>query len=80
MVSQVLMSNGYCSGEPKILELTQLQPIGVTIKMDRTLANQIKTGTPITVYPDQSISKDPVGVMHGFRLFTSNGITCYICM
>jgi hypothetical protein len=78
IVTQVLMCNGYCSGEPKILELTQLQPIGVTIKMDRTLANQITVETPVTIYPDPSISKDPIGVLHGFQVLTSDGITLYL--
>lgn len=75
IVSQVLMSDGDCAGEPKVIELTQLQPIGVTIKMDRTLANQITIETPVTIYPDPSISKDPVGPIHGFQLLTSDGIT-----
>lgn len=78
MVSQVLVSNGYCSGEPKVLELTQLQPIGVAIKMDRVLANQITVETPITIYPDPSISKDPIGAMHGLQVLTSDGIILYL--
>lgn len=78
VVSKILMSNGYCAGEPNILELTQLQPIGVNIKMDRTLANQITVETPITVYPDPSISKEPVGSMHGFQVLGSDGIILYL--
>ena len=78
IVSQVIMSNGYCSGEPKVLELTQLQPIGVAIKIDRTLVNQITVETPITIYPDPSISKDPIGVLHGFHVLTADGITLYL--
>jgi len=78
IVSQVIMSDGYCAGEPKVIELTQLQPIGVNIKMDRTLANQITVETPVTVYPDPSISKDPIGALHGFQILVSDGITLYL--
>lgn len=77
IVTNVLMAAGYCAGEPKVIEVTQLYPIGISIKMDRQLANQIFSTTPITVYPDPSISKDPIGIINGYNILTQNGVTFY---
>lgn len=77
IVSNVMMSAGYCAGEPKVIELTQLYPIGINITMDRRLANQITSSTPVTVYPDPSISKEPIGIVNGYNILTQNGITFY---
>lgn len=77
IVTNVLMAAGYCAGEPKVIEISQLYPIGINIKMPRQLANQISCSTPVTVFPDPSISRDSMGIINGYNILTQNGITFY---
>jgi len=46
--------------------------MGIEIKMDRETATKITMSTPITVYPIST--GKPIGVFHGLRNFTEDGI------
>jgi len=66
---------GWLSGEPAVMSISQLVPIGIQVDMNRELANQIKSTTPIAIYPDPSISKEVFGISRGNSILTDNGIT-----
>ncbi|HBM16218.1 MAG TPA: hypothetical protein DD381_07765 [Lentisphaeria bacterium] len=66
---------GWLSGEPAVMNISQLVPMGIAVTMDRTLANKITPSTPITIYPDPSISKEPWGIARGWSILTPTGIT-----
>ena len=72
IVNKVIFSAGYTGGERPIMEVSQLFPMGIDIKMPRELAVQINVDTPITVYPLNS--DEPIGVMHGASKLTKDGI------
>ncbi|MEI6054506.1 MAG: hypothetical protein WCR55_00490 [Lentisphaerota bacterium] len=66
---------GWLSGEPPVMQIAQLKPMGIAVPMDRSLANKITPSTPITIYPDPSISKDIFGVARGYSILTATGVT-----
>lgn len=66
---------GWLSGEPAVMNISQLVPMGIAITMDRGLANKITPSTPITIYPDPSVSKEPFGIARGWSILTPTGIT-----
>ncbi len=65
---------GWLSGEPAVMQISQLVPMGILVEMDRTLANQIKPTTPIAIYPDPSVSKEVFGISRGNSILTDKGI------
>lgn len=73
MVNDVMVTAGLAN-EVKALELVQLFPIGVKIEMDRELANQIGSATPVTIYPDPAISNSPIGIVHESSILRDDGI------
>jgi len=60
---------GWLSGEPAVMQVSQLVPMGILVPMDRDLANQIKPTTPIAIYPDPSVSKEVFGISRGKVLY-----------
>lgn len=66
---------GWLSGEPAVMNVSQLVPMGIAITMDRSLANKITPSTPIAIYPDPSVSKEPFGIARGWSILTATGIT-----
>lgn len=60
--------------EASTIEVTQLVPIGIKINMDRQLTNQIKTTTPIVIYPSPVVSKEPVGILHQSYRLLDDGV------
>ena len=77
-VNKVMLSAGYCAGEPEVIQISQIVPIGIVLKIDRTLAAQITLNTPMTVYPIQPGGK-PAGVIHGAAVFNDNGTMTISC-
>lgn len=65
---------GWLSGEPAVMKISQLVPIGIQVTMSRDLANQIKPTTPIAIYPDPNVSKEAFGISRGNSILTDNGI------
>ncbi len=70
-----VLNIGWLSGKPPVMEVAQLAPMGISIKMDRTLANKIKSTTPVYIYPDPSISSEVFGISRGNSILTDDGIT-----
>ena len=75
IVDKVLMPCGLLAGEPKTIQLSQINPIAIEIKMPRELARKINTNTPIKVYPCGS--SKPVGIMSGYHVYTDTGIKLF---
>jgi hypothetical protein len=73
IVSKVFLTSGMAAGQPPTLEVTQLNPIGVKIKMARKDSQNIDIDTPITIYPSIDESQ-PIGVIHGSGSLTEDGI------
>ena len=72
IVNKVMFSAGYTGGERPIMEVSQLFPMGINIKMARSLASKIDVDTPITVYPLNS--KKQIGAIHGASRLLNDGI------
>ncbi|MCP4179111.1 MAG: hypothetical protein GY756_15230 [bacterium] len=72
IVEKVLVSTGPAVLQPEVVEISQLAPIFVNIKMSREEANKIRIDTPVTVYPLRG--KKEMGVFHGFSKLTKDGI------
>ncbi len=72
IVTKVLYIMGRASGNPQTVELTQLNPIGIKIKMSREEANKINASTPVTVYQLNSDHKQ--GVLYGYSFLCDDGI------
>ena len=59
------------SGTPAV-QLVQLNPIGIKVKMDRKTAKAIKNNTPVKIYPVNSDKAQ--GIIYGRTVLTENGI------
>jgi len=73
IVDQVLYNQGLTSENAAALEVTMLNPIGITVKMPRSKARQIGINTPVKVIP--SSSGEPQGIYYGYSMLTPDGIT-----
>ena len=72
IVTKVLYIMGRASGNPQTVELTQLNPIGIKVKMSREEANKINSNTPVTVF--QANSDVEQGVFNGRSILCEEGI------
>jgi hypothetical protein len=72
IVDKVLFPAGLCAGELDVMQVSQLFPIGIKIKMPRDLVNKITISTPVTIHTP--LSDKALGVGHGFRTLTEDGI------
>ena len=72
IVDKVFFPAGLCSGELDIVRISQLTPMGIHVKMNRSTAMKITADTPISVYTANSST--PVGVLNGFSYLTDDGI------
>jgi hypothetical protein len=72
IVTKVLYIMGRASGNPQTVELTQLNPIGIMVKMSREEANKINSNTPVTVF--QTNSEVEQGVFNGQSILCEEGI------
>ena len=71
-VKNVMYSIGRASGNPETIEIVQLNPIGIKIKMKRETANKITPATPVTIYlPGKNKTQ---GVFNGFSILCEDGI------
>ena len=73
IVDKTLMPFGLCAGELAVEIISQLDPMGVAIKMDRATARKITPQTAIAVYP--MLSDKPVAPLHYMTVLTDEGIT-----
>jgi hypothetical protein len=72
IVEKTLMPFGLCAGESPVQVISQLDPMGINIKMDRETARKITPQTPVTVYP--MASGKPVGIMPYSTILSDDGI------
>ena len=72
IVSKVLFIKGRASGNPQTIEITQLNPIFVKVKMSRNDANKITAETPIYIYSEDG--KFVHGVFNGSSILSEDGI------
>ncbi|HBM15623.1 MAG TPA: hypothetical protein DD381_04665 [Lentisphaeria bacterium] len=70
IMTGVFQSTGIAAGG-NVIEFTQLNPIGITIKMDRAQARKL-SNKPVTIYPNSI--KDAQGILYGRTLLTDDGV------
>jgi hypothetical protein len=71
-VKNVMYSYGRSAGNPETIEISQLNPIGIKVKMDRINANKINASTPVTVH--HPTGNKIQGVYNGFSILCEDGI------
>ncbi|MCF7889247.1 MAG: hypothetical protein K9L78_03915 [Victivallales bacterium] len=71
-VNDVMYILGKASGNPEVIEILQLNPIGIKVKMSREKANSISPSTPVTVYIPGSNKKQ--GIYNGYNVLCKDGI------
>ena len=73
IVSGVSYCTGPLAGWPLTATITQLNPIGISVKMSREDAKNIGMNTPVQVIPLNSSA--PQGIFNGYSMLTPDGIT-----
>jgi hypothetical protein len=71
-VKNVMYTMGRAAGNPETIQIVQLNPIGIKIKIDRQTSNKINAATPVTVYT--SGNNKTQGVYNGFSILCEDGI------
>lgn len=69
VVDQTLVCAGLMCGEQPAIQISQLVPMGIKVKMDRKIASQITMNTPIKIYPLNS--NTPVGVFNDITYYSA---------
>ena len=72
IVDQVLLPSGAAAGQPPTIVISQLNPIGVKVKISREIANSITPETTVKIYPMRQ--KTPVGIIRGSKILKNDGI------
>ena len=72
VVTKVFFPGGFLAGEVPVMEVAQLFPMGIDVKMTREEASAVNANTPIIIYPVNS--DKPLGIQHGFSTLTDTGI------
>ena len=71
VITRISMSTGLATGG-ELMEYTQLNPIGIDVKMPRSEARQL-AGKPVKIYPI-GVNK-PQGILYGRTVLTDDGVT-----
>jgi hypothetical protein len=72
IVDTVFFPYGLPAGELAVMKLSQLNPMGIEVKMNRDTARSITNETPVAVYPVNS--DKPVGIANDYMSLTKKGI------
>jgi hypothetical protein len=72
VVDKVYYTRGILTSTPKILQLKQLNPIGIKVKMPINEASKINSMTPITIYKEND--NKPIGIYNGYSFLCDDGI------
>ena len=72
IVSKVFFTSGILSPNPDVIEISQLNPIGIKVEMKMEESNKINLSTPITIYLPSS--KMTIGVYNGYFIRYDDGI------
>lgn len=75
IVDQVFVCAGLMCGEQPAIQLSQLVPIGIKVKMDRRISSQITMSTPVKVYPLNSDTS--VGIFNDGTYYPVNASGVY---
>ncbi|MCP4178515.1 MAG: hypothetical protein GY756_12185 [bacterium] len=73
IVQQVYLPYGLAAPEPNVLKLAQLNPMGISIKMDKATAMKITNSSKISVYPMNGTK--PSGIIPYTLIFNDDGVT-----
>ena len=76
IVDKVFFPFGLPAAELDVMQISQLRPIFVHVKMNRDIARSITNKTPIAVYPVNS--NKPVGVFTPKIILTDDGINLFV--
>jgi hypothetical protein len=72
IVDKVYYSSGILAINPKTIELTELNPIGVKVELPKIEINQIKITTPISIHIPNK--EKPIGIYNGYSILCDDGI------
>jgi hypothetical protein len=72
IVDEVLLPAGMAAGQPPTIVISQLNPIGIKIKMSRETANSITQETIVKIYSMRQ--NTPVGIIRGSKILKDDGI------
>ena len=73
IIDKVYYSRGILTSDPKVIQLEQLNPIGIKVNMSTNETEKISPTTPVTIYPQGSDSH-PIGIYNGYSLLCYDGI------
>lgn len=73
VVDKVFITHGLASGIPQVVQVTQLNPVKVSIPMDRSEANKIMSFTKVTITGE--FNSKPIDVIYGSGMLTDKGIS-----
>ena len=76
IVNEVLVPSGWVGGELAIMNVSQLFPMGIKVKMSRKQANMINISTPVKIFPP--VGGKPMGIDYTSRKLTEDGIIFYV--
>ena len=72
LVDKVYYTRGILTSDPKVLQLEELNPIGVKVKMSADQAAKINISIPVSIHIEGK--SDPIGIYNGYSLFCDDGI------
>jgi hypothetical protein len=74
VVTKVYMASGLLNNEPPVLQLAALNPMGIKIKLDHSIAKKLNNiNNTITVYPVRGDNK-ATGILFNMTKLTDDGI------
>ncbi len=72
IINTVYCPFGLLAGENNVLQLSQINPMGVQVQLDSAIAENITNQTPVTIYPIRD--SKPVGIFNGRTRNTDKGV------
>ena len=72
IVDKVYYSSGTLSTNPNVIEISQLNPIGIKVNMNKDEAAAINSNTSVSIYLHDN--ETPIGVYNGYSMLCDNGI------
>jgi hypothetical protein len=72
VIEKIYFAQGEASAQPQTIEISQLNPIGIKVKIPREESTKIKPNTLVKIYYQGS--SIPLGISHGFSMLCDDGI------
>ncbi|MCP4180198.1 MAG: hypothetical protein GY756_20735 [bacterium] len=73
IVNKVFLVSGLAARQPQIIEISQLNPIGININMPREEADKLTIMTPVTIYSNRT--GKAYGIYNKNTILTDDGVT-----